>query len=64
MKTGGGCISYPPLEGEGRVALREAQRNPGWGEQRRERMNISPHPDVHRKAMLCSERRPSPSRGG
>ena len=26
--------SYPPLEGEGRIALRKARRNPGWGEPR------------------------------
>src|SRR5438105_3353860 len=49
METSNGHSSYPPLEGEGRLAKRVARREPGWGAAagvEMQRMNTSPHPGM------------------
>jgi hypothetical protein len=58
--------SYPPLEGEGRIASREARCDTGWGDSRSiERVpELRDHPTPSHISLSLNVSRPSPSRGG
>src|ERR1700692_3179445 len=61
-----GSLTYPPLEGEGRLRLSAAKCEPGWGDLSTRALFEARdcHPTPARIVLRTNANRPSPSRAG